>query len=133
MGVRPAAGRAASLDRVSGNAEALAAAGASNLARRNLIAQDDARADSMEANVINLGKCMAVNPGTFMGLFNSAGQAGFAGAMRGYGQQSDILNTDYQNRMSAWQSKQGKLGGSPPDTVPSLVRSRGAPCCLPRS
>ena len=111
MGVRPDAGRAASLDRTAGNAEALAAAGASNLARRSSIAQDEARGDAMEANVINLGKGMSVNPATSMQISNNANNSGFTGAMRGYGQQADILSADHSQRMSAWQSNQGMLGG----------------------
>lgn len=111
MGVRPDSGRDAALDSSRGNAEALAAAGASNLARRSSITADEAKAEGMRSNAINLGKGLAVNPGTSMGLSNGAAQAGFSGAQQGYGQQADILNQDYQGRMQAWQSNQGALGG----------------------
>jgi hypothetical protein len=112
MGVNPNSGRAEALDRSSGNAEALAAAGASNLARRQSIAQDEARGDAIEANTINLGKGMAVNPATSMGLSNGAAQAGFSGAQAGYGQQASILNKDYESRLGAWQSKQAAIGST---------------------
>lgn len=111
MGVRPDSGRTAALNTASGNAEALAAAGAANLARRNSLQTDEARADGMEANAINLGKGLAVNPATSMGLSNSATQAGFSAAQQGYGQQANILGQDHANRTQAWQANQGLLGG----------------------
>ncbi len=111
MGVNPNSGRFAAADRSAGTSESLAAAGAANMGRRASINEDRARADGLTANAINLGKGMAVNPATSMGLSNSAGGAGFQGAMSGYGQQASILNTDYNNRMQAWQADQGMLGG----------------------
>lgn len=115
MGVSPDSGRYAAGSRAMSNAEALATAGASNVARRQSVLQDEAKAEGMRANAINLGKGLAVNPGTSMGLSNSAGGAGFQGAMSGYGQQASIMNQDYQNRLQAWnannQSMMGLFGG----------------------
>lgn len=111
MGVSPDSGRYAAGSRGMGNAEALATAGASNVARRQSVLQDEAKAEGMRANAINLGKGLAVNPATSMGLSNSAGGAGFQGAMNGYGQQASILNQDYQNRMQAWQANQNSMSG----------------------
>lgn len=111
MGVNPASGRFGATSAGAGQAEALAVAGASNMAKRQSLTEDRARADAMTANTINLGKGLAVNPGTSMGLSNSAAGAGFQGAMSGYGQQSNILQTDYNNRMDAWKTKQQGLAG----------------------
>lgn len=111
MGVNPASGRFASTAGAVGQTEALAVAGAGNLARRQSIAEDEAKAEAMRTNVLNMGKGLAVNPATSMGLSNSAGGAGFQGAISGYGQQANILNTDYQNRLSAWQTKQNGIAG----------------------
>lgn len=103
MGVRPDSGRYGSATRAMGTAEALGAAGAANLGRR----QAEARADTMQANAINLGAGLGVNPGQAMGLSNGAGQAGFQGAMSGYGQQASILKADYDARMDAYNAKMG--------------------------
>jgi len=54
---------------------------------------------------------MAVNPATSLGLASNAASSGFSGAMQGYGQQGQLLNQDYQNRLSAWEANQGMLGG----------------------
>lgn len=111
MGVNPRSRRFLEANKAGGTAEALAVAGAANVARRASLQQDEARADGMTANAINLGKGLAVNPGESMGLSNSAGSVGFNGAMQGYNQQANILNQDYQNRMQAWQSNMGGLSG----------------------
>lgn len=111
MGVNPDSGRFVEANRSASTAEALASAGAANIARRSSIAQNEAEADGKMANAINLGKGLAVNPAQSMGLSNSAGATGFQGAMSGYGQQANILNQDYNNRMQAWQAKQSSLGG----------------------
>jgi hypothetical protein len=107
MGINPASGRFASAQAKMGTDVALAGAGAANLARRQVSAEGDAR----RAQAINLGSGFAVNPGSAMGISNSAGQSGFSGAMQGYGQQAGILNQDFQNRMQAHQSRQSGLGG----------------------
>lgn len=110
LGVNPNSGRFLAANRGVGNAESLAVAGAANMARRQSFAQDEAKSEAMRAGVLNIGRGMAVNPATSMGLSNNAGSSGFQGAMSGYGQQGSLLNTDYQNRMQAWQANQGMLG-----------------------
>lgn len=62
---------------------ALAKAGASNLARRDV----RSTAQSMRANAINMGSGLAVNPATSFGMGSSAVGNGFQGAMSGYNQQ----------------------------------------------
>ena len=117
MGVRPDSGRDAAMANARGSAEALAAAGASNVARRGSILQDEARqdqenakSDMMKSNAINLGKGLAVNPAQSMSLSNGAAQSGFSGAQQGFGQQASILGQDHSQRMQAWQQNQGMLG-----------------------
>ncbi|MEO9629573.1 MAG: tail fiber domain-containing protein [Sulfitobacter sp.] len=111
MGVRPDSGRDAALASSRGSAEALATAGAANMGRRQSILQDEAKADGMRANAINMGKGMAVNPGTAMGISNGAAQSGFGGAMKGYGQQASILGAQHDAQMSAWSGNQKMWNG----------------------
>lgn len=108
MGVAPDSGRFAETSRKQGNALALASAGAANTARRNVMQE----AEGKRANAINMGAGLAVNPATSMGLSNGASQAGFSGAMSGYGQQANILNQEYQGRMQAWQADQQGIAGA---------------------
>jgi len=121
MGVNPASGRFLNARAKADTDSALAGAGAANLARRSV--EDQGR--SLRANAINMGAGLAVNPGTSMGLSNGAAQAGFGGAMQGYGQQGNLLNTEYQNRMATWQANQSALGsvGSALGTVAGLFAS----------
>jgi len=115
LGVNPNSGRFLASNRNVGNAESLAVAGAANMARRQSIASDEGKTEAMRAGILNIGRNMAVNPAQSMGLSNNAGQAGFQGAMSGYQQQGSLLNTDYQNRLQAWQAGQSStnalLGG----------------------
>lgn len=108
MGVSPDSGRFAETARKQGNALALASAGGANTARRNVLQEGEAK----RANAINMGSGLAVNPATSMSLSNGASQAGFSGAMSGYGQQASILDREYQGRMQAWQSKQQGIAGA---------------------
>jgi hypothetical protein len=111
MGVNPASGRAINANAKAGTDTALATAGARNLARRNV----EQTGQGMMANAINMGSGLAVNPGTSMGLSNGAGQAGFGGAMQGYGQQANILGAQFGQQMQAYNAKQsgiGALGGA---------------------
>lgn len=107
MGVNPASGRFADAATKTATGGALATAGAGNLARRQIKMTGDA----MRAEAINLGKGMAVNPGTSLSMANGAAGQGFGGAMSGYGQQANILNQDYQNKLKAHESNQSMLGG----------------------
>lgn len=128
MGVSPTSGRYAGVDRAQESATALAAAGAENTARNTVRNQ----AVDMKANAINMGKGMAVNPATSLGLGVNSGSAaygttasnnqqaagnagimgqGYQGAMNGYNSQAGILNQQYQGQLSAWQSNQQAAGG----------------------
>lgn len=132
MGVSPTSGRYAGVDRAQETATALSAAGAENTARNTVRNQ----AVDMKANAINMGKGMAVNPATSLGLGVNSGSAaygttasnnqqsagnsaivgqGIQGAMSGYGNQANILNQQYQGQLSAWQANQNAasqgLGG----------------------
>lgn len=106
MGVSPNSKRFVSDKRRSAISTALGAAGARNMARR----QVDATADTMRANVVNLGKGLAVNPLSSIQASNGAMSAGGNAAMSGYQQQGNLLNTQYQNQLQAWQSNQSALG-----------------------
>lgn len=106
MGVDPTSGRFANASAKGATDTALAAAGAGNLSNRAV--EDQGR--SLKANAINMGAGMAVNPATSMGISNGAIQSGGAAAMSGYGQQGNLLNTQYNQQMQAWQANQGMLG-----------------------
>lgn len=95
MGVSPNSGKFGAVERTAALEGGLAVAGAGNLERRSVRAE----ADAMQANVINMGAGYQVNPGQSMGLSNSALGAGNSGAMAGYGQQGQVLNTQWNQRM----------------------------------
>lgn len=105
MGINPASGRSLNADAKAGVDLALAKAGAGNIARK----QVEETGRGLRASAINLGQGLAVNPGQSMGLSNSAGGAGFGGAMQGFQQQGNLLNTQYQQQMQQWQANQGSL------------------------
>lgn len=107
MGVNPNSGRFQSASAKGGLDTALAKVGAGNLAERRIQSEGEQR----KANAINMGSGLAVNPATSMGLSNNAGQAGFTGAMQGYGQQGQLLNTQYQQQMQSWQANQQNSAG----------------------
>lgn len=107
MGVNPASGRFDAEMRRGQTAEALAAAGAGNMARR----QTEALGDSRMAGVVNMGRGMAVNPGQAMGLANNASSQGFSGAMGGYNQQGNLLLGQHQAEMNAFNAQQAMMGG----------------------
>jgi hypothetical protein len=107
MGVNPASGRYLNAQARGATDSALAVAGARNTARRTV----DDQGRQLRASAINMGSGMAVNPSQSIGLSNQAGQTGFSGAMQGYGQQANILNQDFQNRMQSYEASQGALGG----------------------
>lgn len=106
-GVNPASGRFAAEDRRADAGTAMAAAGAANLARR----QVEATADAKKANMINVGRGSAAAATTGMGQAAGMGTSGFQGAMQGYGQQGSLLNTQYQQQMQTWQAQQSMYGG----------------------
>ena len=127
MGVSPTSGRFAAVDRAGETATALQAAGAQNTARNTVRGQ----AVDMQANAINMGKGMAVNPATSMGLGVQAGSAaygttsannqqsagntgimnaGFQGAQSGYNSSANIMQNQYNSQLSAWQTQQQQAG-----------------------
>ena len=107
MGVNPASGRFAGESRRGATAEALASAGAGNMARR----QVEQIGDAKMAGVVNMGRGMAVNPATSMGLANQAGASGFSGAMQGYNQQGNLLLGQHQAQMNAYNAQNQMMGG----------------------
>lgn len=107
LGINPASGAGREASTRQRNSTALAVAGARNNARNRVVAEGASRM----ANAINMGSGLAVNPGTSMGLSNGAMQAGGASAMAGFGQQGSLLQSDHNNRMQAWQQKQGGIAG----------------------
>jgi len=106
MGVDPRSGRYQATMQGNDLNESLAAAGAANTARRRVEGQGRA----MRAEIVNLGEGSAVNPATSMGLSNNASSSGFSGAMRGYNQQGNLLNTQFQQQNQQWQNQMGVIG-----------------------
>jgi hypothetical protein len=106
MGVNPASGRFAGETRRGSTAESLAAAGAANVARR----QVEGTGRGLRADAINMGRGLSVNPGTSMGLSNSAASAGFQGAMSGYQAQGNMLLNQHSAEVNAWGQQQQMLG-----------------------
>lgn len=102
MGVSPDSGAFQQGERAAAQQTALAVAGASNMARRTV--QQEAAAK--KASAINMGSGLAVNPGTSMGLSNNALSSGANGAMQGYNQQGQLLNTQYNQQMQSYQANQ---------------------------
>lgn len=102
MGVNPASGRSTETARRSELTEALGTAGIKNTTRTQQTAVAEAEAEAKLANAINMGSGMAVNPATSLGLANGAMSSGANGAMSGYGQQGQLLNTQYQQQMQSW-------------------------------
>jgi hypothetical protein len=107
MGVNPMSGRFINASAKAGTDAALAGAGAGNLARRSV----DDQGRQLRAAAVNMGSGLAVNPAQSMGISNGAVQAGGGAAMQGYGQQGNLLNMDFQNRMQAYQQQQAGIGG----------------------
>ena len=124
MGVNPASGRFQGASARAGTDTALAAVGAGNLARRQVAAEGEARM----ANVINLGKGMAVNPATSMGLSNSAISSGANGALQGYNQAASIYGQQYNQQMQAHQANQNSMAGlfGAVGTVAGMLSSKRA-------
>lgn len=123
MGVDPTSGRYAAINRNADLNTSLAAAGAENNAR-NTVRKE---AVGMLGDAINLGSGLAVNPASSLGLSTNAGNSafsmtannnqqaaglgsimtsGYQGASNGYNSQAQILNQQYQNQLSAWQTQQ---------------------------
>ena len=108
MGVRPDSGRGMDVMGRGRNAESLAAAGATNLARRNV--EDVGR--NLRTGAINMGAGFSVNPATSMGLSNAAAGAGFQGAMGGQQQKGGLLQGQHDSQMRAWQANQQMMSST---------------------
>lgn len=123
VGVNPNSGRYQSSTNRLQTTESLAAAGAANAARRNT----EAVGRSLRASSVDMGRGLAVNPGTSFQLASNAGGTGFnagmngvssaAGmvsggaqtAMQGQSNLAGTLNNQHQNKMAAWQASQNTL------------------------
>lgn len=123
MGVNPNSGKFQAANNSAAINTALSAAGAENAARQS--ARDKGLA--LKADVSNLGKGLASQAASNSALGVSAGSSslgsniaansswntgnqimgqGYQGAMSGYGNQANILNTQYGNQLSAWSAQQ---------------------------
>ncbi len=102
IGVNPASGRYAGIERAANIETALGAADAENDARARVVAERFA----MLGNAVNMGKGLAVNPLASIQTSNNAASSGFQGAQQGYGQQAGILNQDFNNRLQSYQANQ---------------------------
>lgn len=107
MGVSPDSGRAAETDARMAVASGLAMAGAANNERRAVRAEADVR----QANAINMGSGLAVNPGTSMGISNGAISNGFQGAMQGQANMASGLTGLHDAQMETWKQNQAQMGG----------------------
>lgn len=95
VGVNPNSGRYQSSANRMQTTEALAAAGGANAARRRV--EDTGR--SLKASAINMGSGLAVNPGTSMGLSNSAGSVGMNAGMNGINNAAGMVAGGAQTAM----------------------------------
>ena len=123
MGVNPNSGRFQATNNSSAINTALSAANAENTTRQNV--RDKGLA--MKADVANIGKGLASQAASNSSLGVSAGSSslgsnlaansswnagnqimaqGYHGAMSGYGNQANILNSQYGNQLSAWNAQQ---------------------------
>lgn len=123
LGVNPASGRFAGIDRAGEMATSLAAAGAENTSRNQVRKE----AVAMKADAINMGNGLSVNPATSLGLSSSTGAAaygttsanngqaaantnivsgGYQTYMQGLNSQANILNQQYSNQLNAWSAQQ---------------------------
>lgn len=128
MGVNPTSGRYAGVDRAAGTEAALATAGAQNNARTTLKNQ----AMALQGSAINMGNGLAANASQDLGLSNSSGGAasatamtggqlansatsimgqGYSGAMRGYSNQANILNQQFNQQMQSYNASNAQTSG----------------------
>lgn len=111
MGVRPDSGRWAGVRRSLGLDTALAAAGAGNMARTRVRAEGRA----LQADAVNMGNGLAVNPLSSHMAGTSTVAAGQAGAQQGIGQQIQGLsanqNVRVQNATNAAQGQASMFEG----------------------
>ena len=119
MGISPTSGRYAGVERAGEASTAIAAAGAQNTARNRVRRE----AVALQADAVNMGNGLAMNPGQSLGLGVQAGSSAIAGAgagaaasranlgilqggyqtaMNGYGAQAGILGQQHGQQLSAW-------------------------------
>lgn len=106
MGVDPTSGKGMASSQTADIKAGLAKAGAANTARR----QVEAEGRALRAQAVNLGSGFAVNPATSLGMAGNSMSSGFQGAMQGYNQQGNLLNTQYQQQLQAWNANQASSG-----------------------
>lgn len=123
MGINPASGRFQGQARADGLATALSAAGAQNAARQQV--RD--RGLMLKADAINMGSGLPSSTAAAYGIGLNAGNSatgnsvqasgnwrsnvgimgqGFGGAMQGYANQGNILNSLYGSQVQAWSAQQ---------------------------
>ena len=123
MGVSPASGRFAGINRAADLGTAVTAAGAETNAR-NVVQQQGL---ALEGTAINVGNGLPAQASQAVGLGIGAGTSaanttnaangqflaavpmmsqGYQGAMAGYANQANILNDQYKTQMSGWQTQQ---------------------------
>jgi hypothetical protein len=105
MGVNPASGRNTATAQKDAIQSGLAVSGSGEMARRHVEAEGYRRT----AAATDLGRGLAVNPGTSMGLSTGAAGSGFSGAMQGYGQMGSILGQEYDQRMQTYNANMAGL------------------------
>jgi hypothetical protein len=119
MGVNPASGKWAGVDRATGLATGVSEAGAMNNARTTVKQQGMA----LEGDAINMGNGLPSQASQSVGLGLNAGTGsanvmnaangqflssagimnnGFQGAMTGYSNQANILQNEYNSQLTAW-------------------------------
>lgn len=108
MGINPASGRARETAMRDSNAEALARAGAVNLSRR----QTEATGRQLRGAAIDMGRGLAVNPATSMGLSNSAMGSGVQTAMQGNRDVMSAFQHSDNVRMQAAQNRMQMIGSA---------------------
>lgn len=108
LGISPTSGRYAGVERAGEAATAVASAGAQNTARGRLRRE----AVALQADAVNMGNGLAVNPGQSLGLGVQAGGAAIAGAGAGAAASRanlGILQGGYQTAMGGYQAQAGIL------------------------
>ena len=110
MGIDPTSGRYAGVERAGELQTGLAAAGAQNMARNQVRKE----AIGLQADAINMGSGLGMNPGQSLGLGVQAGSAALA-SQTNANQQSranvGVLQSGYQTAMGGLQNQAGILQG----------------------
>jgi len=122
LGINPASGRYAGINRGADVATGLAAAGAQNTARQ----QQRDKGLALKADIANMGKGLPAQSAATMGLGLQAGagaigmnqnnqqmrnastnimNSGFSGAMQGWAGAGSTMNSLYNSQLSAWQAE----------------------------